>query len=613
MCGIAGFITSKKENPERNINNMLKTLRHRGPDDSGYKIYNMTGDKELALGHVRLSILDTSKNGHQPMSDSAGNVSIVYNGEVYNAFDYREELIKDGVQFKSRSDTEIIVYLYLKYGIQGMLDRINGMYSIGLYDHRTHELFLIRDRLGVKPLYYCKIGNDIVFASEIKAFYDYPEFVGRVNLSAMSEYIMYRFVAGKETLFREVFCIEAGHYMKISSDDMVDVQYWEIPSNKAESISIELYKSMIEESVRERMLSDVKLGVQLSGGIDSSLVLHYASLYSNLKLETYSIVFEDKKYSEEKWMNMALEQNDAKKNFTTMNLEDVVNLMDKVTWQLDTPITIPNSIGIYLLCSAARKNGVKVLLTGEGADEVFGGYIGDATAIYASTHPFIQMFYESIRKLSGRAANYGVNRKDNYILNDALISEQEAALILGRGIANNGKKRRESIYDSVPGEEYEPRKYLNYKVRTYLIELCMRQDRMAMAASVETRVPFCNYKLLELVRSQNESTYIRGGIRSAMCRNKIPLKKISEQIYGRGFTYRPKSGFPLPIEAYFKDNFFCSNIEKEVLPWIMDTEYIDSDYMRKMWAGKESMKGIFAERLWVIIAFGIWGRKFIGN
>lgn len=611
MCGIVGFISKKKESNRSILAAMLAAIRHRGPDDKGMELICWNDKQHLALGHVRLSILDTSSNGHQPMSDIDHDVTIIYNGEVYNAFEYREELIEDGVSLRSKTDTEIIIYLYLKYGIDGMLRKINGMFSFALYDWRTHILYLVRDRMGVKPLYIYNNGNTLMFASEIKAFYSHPEFKAELNENALSEYFMYRYVAGKETLLNGVMCVLPGHYIKINEKGIFEEKYWEIPTKFVGDATDITYEKYIRKSVLDRMLSDVKLGVQLSGGIDSSLVLHYASERSTFPIETYSIIFENEQYSEKKWMDFALTKTGAKKNQLKMDTKLVLQTMEKASWFMDTPITIPNSIGIYLLCRMASEHGVKVLLTGEGADEVLGGYPADAMAIYAASHPRIQIVYEAIRVLSGRKANYGINRKDNYLLNDTLFSLNETRMLLREDIPPIGKERREKIYDSMPGNDLEPDKYLNYKVRTYLVELCMRQDKMAMAASVETRVPFCNYELLELARRQKSNSYIKGAPRMQNCRNKIPLKNISKKLYGKDFTYRSKSGFPLPVTDYYRDDFFTDYVERNVLPWLYDSNIFKKNVLNTMWLNKGKMTGMEAEKLWVIIAFGMWGSKYL--
>ncbi len=615
MCGIAGWI-GKKQSEEHNrviIQKMLEMIRHRGPDDRGMEIFPFGRDREMVMGHVRLSILDISKQGHQPMSDRNNDVTIVYNGEIYNAFDYVRELESDGVRLVSHTDTEVIIYLYLKYGMDGMLKRINGMFAFALYDRRTNTAYLVRDRMGVKPLYVYHTLDGLLYGSEIKCFLEHPSFKSQINESALEELFMYRFVAGKNTLFDGVSSVEAGHYFQIDQDlHISDHTYWDIPFDKGDELTIADYRDSIRQSVQDRLLSDVKLGIQLSGGIDSSLVLYYASNDSKTRLETYSIIFENEAYSEKKWMDIAAARSAAVQHQEYLDVNKMIDAMETVTWHMDAPIAMPNNIGVYWMCKTANEQGVKVLLTGEGADEVFGGYLGDAKTMYASLHPIIQSTYENIRQLSGRERNYVGKAKEHYLYSDAVMNQKEISAILEDAVPRKAIENRREIFDKYIGARTREDQYLDYKVRTYLIELCMRQDRMGMASSVETRVPFCNYRLLEMARSQEIDTYIQPSLRPSGRGNKMPLKRISETIFGEDFTYRTKSGFPLPISEYYQSERFSNFIEKEVLPWLLDCRYLKKSRIKDIWQNRMQLTGLACEKIWIILGFGIWGKEFVG-
>lgn len=361
MCGIAGYVNKKGIIEDANvIKKMVSILKHRGPDDNGYEILPLNYNKNaLAMGFTRLSILDVSQNGHQPMSDDEQKIYMTFNGEIFNAFEYKDELIKKGCKFKSNTDTEILLYLYKIYGIDEMLRRINGMFAVCIADLENNEIYLIRDRLGVKPLYYYENENAFMYSSECKTFYAHPDFKNELNEDVFEEYMIFRYVAGKNTLLKGVYNVLPGHYIKINKDGVKDFEYWQISDSKNKSASLNDYEEIIKKSVKERLLSDVKLGVQLSGGIDSSLVTLYASQFINEKLESFSVVFdeENKDYSEKKWMDIAASKCNIKQNEHVFSYDDVIKLFPSATWHLDEPLNHPNSIGIYLICIMARGGG----------------------------------------------------------------------------------------------------------------------------------------------------------------------------------------------------------------------------------------------------------------
>ncbi len=612
MCGIVGYIEKEEHFSSDHIEQMKKLIRHRGPDDDGTTISDLTEGRKIAQGFVRLSILDTSLNGHQPMSDADERVTITYNGEVFNAFTYKDELISDGVKFKGTSDTEVIMQLYLKYGIDGMIKRMNGMFAFCLVDHRDGTVYLVRDRLGIKPLFYYAKDDLLIYGSEIKSFYAHPRFENKLRKEMLPEYLMFRYVAGKDTLLEDVYEVEPGHYLKYKDGFIEDHAWWTLP-DKAGSKDVPDYANLVEESVKDRLLSDVKIGVELSGGIDSSLATWYASKHVENELESYSIVFDDEVFSEKKWMDAVADKTGVIQHQITMNKDHVLNNLDKATWFMDSPIAFPNSVGLHIVCKEAYANGVRVLLTGEGADEVFGGYLSDADALWAAAHPLLRAAYDLMRRLTGRRVKYSIDRKKSLVMSDSLFSEGELKRLLKTGTPDAGVKKRKALFDSTPGTGYGAVKYLNYKIRTYFAELCMRQDKMSMSASIESRVPFCNYEILETVRRQPSNTYIRPCLSSSSEDTKLPLKAISKEVYGEEFTYRPKSGFPLPLADYFKEKDFAARVESEILPTVFDTGLFNNEEVKRLWVDRDSLKGGAIEQLWLIIAFGVWARIFLAD
>jgi asparagine synthase (glutamine-hydrolysing) len=393
MCGFAGyFLKNNFESNSKTILNMLELQRHRGPDDSGILGIHTTqktleeldaqspndflSAPNLIFGFNRLSILDLSPAGHQPMTNKEAQVALMMNGEVYNAFDYKPELEAKGYLFKGHSDTEVVLNLYLEYGLEGMLKRLNGMFAIAIYDGREKALFLIRDRVGIKPLYVLQENNRISFSSEMKSFKALPDFRFELDESKLSEFLLFR-NAINNTLFKNIVNIEPGSYWRIDSEAGVAIKVYYNLRNEGGNNS-QLNKAELEtalrNSVKRQMISDVKLGCQLSGGVDSSLVTAFAAETLNEgALETVSIVFDEKNFSEKKYIDKVAEQYKLKSHQFTLDATAYLNLIDEAIWHFEQPLNHPNTIGIKLLSREAKKH-VTVLLSGEGADEALAGY-----------------------------------------------------------------------------------------------------------------------------------------------------------------------------------------------------------------------------------------------
>ncbi len=617
MCGITGYITKKNIiGSDEDIRKMVSLIEHRGPDDSGYELldaYNSQPGADLAMGFVRLSILDISKQGHQPMSDPDSKVFITFNGEVYNAFDYRDELISKNYKFNSRTDTEVILYLYMEYGLEGMLSRINGMFAICIADTRKKEIYLIRDRMGVKPLYYCDTEDAFMYSSEIKAFYASDFFDNELNTDVLSEHFAFRYVSGRSTLFKNVYNVLPAHYLKISNGQMEDVPYWDLRSNDEKELSLADYEQMIEKSVKDRLLSDVKLGVQLSGGIDSSIVTAYASKNKE-DLESYSIIFEDEDFSEKKWMDKVADKYPVMQHQEYQKIEDFDLEFERATWFLDTPLNHPNSIGIYNMCRMAKKNGVKVLLTGEGADEVFAGYRRYASFLTAEKY---RLLSEIVSRLRGTKLSDSKSYEERFISTGAFVKESDLKRLLPNGSWDEAIKTRRTIYDESEDGRDRFAKALNYELKTYLVDILNRQDKMSMGASLETRVPFLNYKLIEKVRSRKTSDFVRESLidkkkYSHMKYTKIPLKKISERLFGEEFTYRKKQGFSYPLRSIYMSDRYGDHVKDDLMPQIKKCDFINQDEVNRLWENRETITYDELETLWVILSFAQWMYLYMG-
>jgi len=374
MCGICGIINLKKRTKinKEIIRDMNKLLHHRGPDDEGYYFSDY-----VCMGHKRLSILDLSKKGRQPMKSRKGSLIISYNGEVYNFKEIREELIKKGYTFKSKSDTEVILKSYEEWGIN-CLKKFNGMFAFALYDKKKDIVFLVRDRLGIKPLYYSIFDDRLIFGSEIKSILQYPGFKRKLNKEAISSYLSYRYVLGKETLFKNIYKLLPGQYLKIKKDKIQKSVYWKIPlpsfdSDKGEEFYINKIRKLVIESVKKRMISDVPLGAYLSGGLDSSIIVSILAKNMNKPVNTYTIGFKEKGFNEFKYSKEISNMYRTNHKEIILDIKNYFETIINLIQYKDLPLSVPNEVPLFLMSKELKKD-ITVVLSGEGADEIFGGY-----------------------------------------------------------------------------------------------------------------------------------------------------------------------------------------------------------------------------------------------
>ncbi|MCR5576371.1 MAG: asparagine synthase (glutamine-hydrolyzing) [Oscillospiraceae bacterium] len=609
MCGIVGFLEKEKAADRDVLNAMVQTQLHRGPDDQGAELFPLfSQEPDFAMGFDRLSILDVSLNGHQPMKSPDGNVYLTFNGEIYNAFDYRDELIEKGYLFHSTSDTEVLLYLYEEYGLEGMLERINGMFAICIADRSRKKLYLIRDRFGVKPLYYWENEQVFLYASEYKAFYAHPAFQNILNEEVLAESLLFRFVAGRRTLLKGVYNVLPGHYLEIDASLTVEEkEYWHLRSGeKKPTFRQEDYERMLARATQMRLISDVPLGVQLSGGVDSSLALYYAKKANVGTIKTFSIVFEEDDFSEKKWIDLAAQQNGAEQKQYLLSAASFAELFELATWHCDSPLNHPNSIGIYLLCREAKRD-VTVLVTGEGADELFGGYGRYSLGAWKNKHPLL---YRAFLRLRGQKTPE--QDFESMCINSAKYMPDELLHRLTRfPDTEDAAAERRSIFKAAEGAD-EIEKWLNYDLKTYLVDILNRQDKMSMAASVETRVPFLDYTLAEALRTQRTDTYVSAASprRTIRCTKK-PLKELAAKIYGPEFAYRKKYGFPIPLQDFFTEPGLSRYVETVVFPELEAAKRFRMDEIIKLWDQRMNCTSKEVEALWILIAHGAWMHLFL--
>ncbi|MGA8286039.1 MAG: asparagine synthase (glutamine-hydrolyzing), partial [Candidatus Sulfotelmatobacter sp.] len=523
MCGITGVLKlgeGGQVDPGL-LRRMCAAMIHRGPDDEG--IYT---DGCLGLGMRRLSIIDL-KTGHQPISNEDGKVWIVFNGEIYNHVALREQLIALGHRFRTDSDTEAIVHLYEEYG-HDCVQYLQGMFAFAIWDNQQRRLFVARDRLGIKPLYYHLSEKSFLFGSEIKALLAHPEVRPDFHRTVLPEYLAFGYLSGTETFYRGIRKLMPGHWLEINAREELRIeQYWDLSVAPEETVRDEsyyssAYRDLLESAVGSHLMSDVPVGVFLSGGLDSSAVAALMTHIRRAPVETFSVGYLEQSYSELPYARIVAQHLNSIHHEVLVSQLEFFDALPKLIWHEDEPIVWPSSVALYFVARLARKR-VTVVLTGEGSDETLAGYgryaftLKNAALdrIYRRLVPGIlrTQVRRSIEDSRWIGANVRRKLTHSFLARDgnswasfyfdnffSAFSEQELAGLLNDELAPEFEKgasyRHVLDYrDSCSGEMLQRLLYTD--IKTYLVELLMKQDNMSMAASIESRVPFLDHKLVE--------------------------------------------------------------------------------------------------------------------
>jgi asparagine synthase (glutamine-hydrolysing) len=586
MCGIAGFVNLDGAPVDATVvAAMLRAVDHRGPDDRGAVMVSlrhgaMAANADTAIGFHRLKILDLTDHGHQPMVNASATIVLAFNGAIYNAFDYKAELESAGFRFRSSTDTEVVLYLYEHYGLEGMLERLNGMFAIVIADLRSREVHLVRDHFGIKPLYWTQAGATVLFASEAKALLAHPAFTAAIDTNYLDEQLAFRYVAGEASLLEGVRQLRPGHRAKITPEGVTTARYWTIPdpAGKAQPTrdqAVEQLDDILRRSVASQLMSDVTVGCQLSGGIDSSLVTLFASAQSSARMEAFSVVFEDPKFSEEPWIAEAAGIAGVHSHRFLFSERTFTDRLELATWHMDQPISHPNSLGIWLLAEHARER-VTVLLSGEGADEVFGGYSRICDAPERSAEAFI------------RATQLQPASKLARLRPDA---------DLGPALA-----RRMALFHEGHGDHLS--NCLKYDMQTYMVDLLVRQDKMTMAHGLENRVPFLDRRLVDFARALPAEHLATD--RST----KVVVKELARRTFGDAFVDRRKGAFNLPLSQYFRGATFTELMEDRLLPGLRQRGLVSEPAVRALWKRSLSAPAL-TEVFWIPVALELWAQQFV--
>lgn len=611
MCGFVGIISKKrKQFPDSKLREMASLISHRGPDDEGY-FYDKAW---LALAFRRLSILDLSKKGHQPMLSLDKRYAIVFNGEIYNYLELREELQEYGYIFMSDSDTEVVLAAYQLWGKQ-CTSRFTGMYAFIVADLKEEKLFAARDPLGIKPLFMFEDSEHFIFCSEVKSLLPYKEL--EPEPECIREYLVFRSVIGRKTMFKDVYSLSPGHSLTYSDGKMTEHEFFSIASTlKPKSgrsflRTCEEVEDTLKESVKIHLRSDVELGIQLSGGVDSSLITAMAAKESGKKFHTFSISFAESMFDESEYQKRISGHYGTTHHDYRMTEDHFTGLFRKAIWHYEHPLNDPNSVATYYLTENAKKH-ITVMLSGEGADESFMGYsrfnrdsvkkLKFRTWLYR--HPELREKLYNLWPLSKGRALFNITRyrPSMYTLTysdlnlvDSLLKGNDSEMSFRHGVSESaaGDVLNEAILQDQVCD---------------LAQWFWRADRMGMASSMELRVPFCTPDLFRLANSIPYSQRVYKGERKAV------LKKIAEKYMDYDQIYRKKMGFGMPVDTWLRRQGAFRKLFDETISSedFRHRSFLDYDFFKELF--RRHREGIYEERssgfLWTYLNIEIWYKMF---
>ncbi len=550
------------------------------------------------------------------MCSADGKVVLVFNGEIYNANELRGTLRAAGAEFRGHSDTEVILRLYELHGWETMLSRIEGMFAIAVADVKTGTLRVARDHFGIKPLYHARLADGtLVIASEIKAFLQHPGFRADLETAHLAEQLMFRYTAWDRTLLRGVQQLPPGHEMSWRSDsgELTLRRYWHLPDGTDGQSNASSVREALRQAVRSQLVSDVPLGTQLSGGIDSSLITLDAARASSDTRHSFSIVFDDPEVSEDTWITQAARKAGVHSHRYLFSPQHFADDFSRVTWHLDGPPGNPNTLAIDLLAREARQT-VKVLLTGEGCDELFAGYNRFFYAALQKQHPNVFRLGATLAVQShGRLWRLFGQATQSLDRQTVTGSAYGAAALLTELLP--GARAEDAIAQRLDHLAYIPgsglRKQIRYETETYLPDLLLRQDKMTMAHGVECRVPFLDLGVAKAARALPLSSLACPvyGPNARMHGTKRIIKQIAVQEFGTTFAYRRKRGFDVPLAAFFRQPAVSTRIQDEWLPSLKNRGILDGRAVQNLWTSLNSgsaNEDSVAEALWVAIGFEVW-------
>ena len=629
MCGINGIAFSSRSGrvvSRSELVAMRDVITHRGPDDEGIFI-----DRNVGLGHRRLSIVDVSR-GHQPMTNEDATVHIIYNGEIYNHADYRESLEAKGHTYTTHCDTETILHLYEEHG-PACVDYLRGMFAFAIWDQRKQELLIARDRLGVKPLYYVHTADgSLYFGSEIKTVLEARAVKPEVNYAVLSDYLANHAPSGEETLFVGVKRLLPGHVMTWSDGEVSIRRYWDVDFSKHtderdDRTYIKQWSELFRESVRLRLMADVPLGMFLSGGIDSSAIAAVMSGMVGEPIKTFSVAFAEREANELEYARLVADTYKTNHHEVVVSPEQFFEALPRLVWHEDEPLAHPSSVALYFVSHLASQH-VKVVLTGEGSDELLAGYGRYRRTIwnlemgrrYNKLTPSIAR--NSIRNQIERTLPSGRLRQK--LMRTFLVLSPELESIYFDNFAVFSAPMQQNMFTRTARERIgsiDPYRELRRvlarvkdlslldgllyaDIKTYLHELLMKQDQMSMATSIESRVPFLDHKLVEFTARMPDTMKLRRGT------TKFVLRESMKGVLPERILSRSKMGFPVPIGRWFRGPFKSIIDEYVLSDRALARDIFEPDFVKRLVSLHQSGED-HSERLWALLNFEIWLRQFV--
>ena len=620
MCGITGIYNMNGDGiiAKEVVQRMADTLVHRGPDDEGFFI-----EGPIGLGHRRLSIIDI-KSGHQPIFNEDRSVAIVFNGEIYNHHELRAELEAQGHLYRTNSDTESIIHAYEQFE-NGFETHLTGMFAFAIWDARRSRLVLSRDRLGIKPLYYTIHRNRLVFASEIKAILTVEGIDRRVDQEALDAFLTLRYVPGPKTMFKDIFKLQPGHTLTAQDGHVTIRPYWDLTfgeDSRDESRAVEELETLLFEVCQSHLMSEVPYGIFLSGGLDSSSIVAVLNEILKSRVQTFTVGYENGGgINEFSYAGVVAKHAGTEHHELTLSAKNFADWIPKLVWHMDEPVGDAACVPLYFLAQYAKTRAT-VLHSGEGADEVFGGY-----SIYKKMRAINNLQIDPLsyvaRIISGGLTPLaGSGKLARYLRLLGLPLEERYRGVSGHSMEGiKHKLVRPQFLAELERCSYLPETFAGYygqvrtakdlnkmlfiDMKTWLPDdLLIKADKMTMAASVELRVPFLDHRLVEFAARLSVSHKIKNG------ETKYLLKKMMQRYLPSGVIYRPKKGFPVPVAAWFRGNLYDLACEM-----LLNTKsgvglYFEPDAIGRMLAQHKAGHIDLSNELWSVLILEYWFRTF---
>jgi asparagine synthase (glutamine-hydrolysing) len=628
MCGICGIFhygTGQRVS-DSTLLEMNQRIVHRGPDDAGTLVSDAAG-----LAMRRLSIIDL-ESGHQPISNEDGSIWIVFNGEIYNHADLRQKMLARGHTYRTHSDTESIVHLYEEYG-PACVQHLRGMFAFVIWDKVRRKLFAARDRLGIKPFYYRHLDGIFLYGSEIKALLAYPGVGAEFNQGVLSEYLAFGYVSGEETLFSGIRKLPAGHTLELSERGTVEIRrYWDLSvaddrAPRERSYYVRRYRELLEDAVSSHLMSDVPLGVFLSGGLDSSAVAALTARSRREPIQTFAVGYAEQAYSELPYARIVANHIGSNHHEVQVTRQQFFDSLSDVIWHEDEPVCWPSSVALYHLAKFAKEH-VTVVLTGEGSDETLAGYTRYPWTVFNAR---MDSVYRSLTPSSLRAfirkqihsAKFGatLRRKlehtclgrdgtswasfyfDNFYSAFSAAEQQQLLNPNLQSGAESAYAASMAVWERSSGTLLKRLLYTD--IHTYLVELLMKQDQMSMAASLESRVPFLDHPLVEFAAGIPSSLACKG------MEGKSILKSAVEDLLPRSIIYRRKMGFPTPWSGWLAGEQL-QELENLLLePRSIQRNLFQPDAIRGLFAEHRTRTRDNSNRIWRLLNLELWFRVFV--